>query len=218
MSQERSAEWLRGYVYGLEAHNFTGLYAHLKQVRAELAKAEAREHLNKLNGECDCGWKKSAAEFYDGMKYYRGLVVKIGEIIGHESHIAQDGSDMGEVLCAGVPDLVAAMKAREASVPTAADALSLPDLQIKHAELAVELFNAEARLEKAAEVIAEAERWVQRAIDNAEYETEYDGQTLCMCHYCNMNADTGAHTQGCELEQARDALTAIAKWKEAQRG
>jgi hypothetical protein len=39
----RSAKWLQGYLYGLEAHSLTGRAAHIKQVRAELAEAEARE-------------------------------------------------------------------------------------------------------------------------------------------------------------------------------
>ena len=43
MPEKRSAEWLRGYLYGLKAHSLTGRAAHIKQVQAELAEAEARE-------------------------------------------------------------------------------------------------------------------------------------------------------------------------------
>ncbi len=75
----------------------------------------------------------------------------------------------------------------------------------------------EAQQPTAAEVIAACKAWVQRAIDNAEYQTEYDGQTLHMCHYCDRDGDTGAHTQKCDLAQAHVALATIAAWEAARK-
>jgi hypothetical protein len=40
--------------------------------------------------------------------YYRGLVEKIGKMLGKEAYIADDGSVQDDILCAKVPELVAA--------------------------------------------------------------------------------------------------------------
>lgn len=44
--------------------------------------------------------------------YYRGLVVRIGEGLGEAQYIADDGSKQEDVLCAKVPELVAALQRR----------------------------------------------------------------------------------------------------------
>jgi len=38
--------------------------------------------------------------------YYRGLVVRVGNMIGEPAHIADDGTRRDDVLCAKVPGLV----------------------------------------------------------------------------------------------------------------
>lgn len=50
-------------------------------------------------------WRDTAAQFSRDRDYYRGLVVRIGEAIGDEAYIADDGTRMEDVLCEKVPDL-----------------------------------------------------------------------------------------------------------------
>jgi hypothetical protein len=52
-------------------------------------------------------WLESAHQFHENEQYYRGLVVKIGEMLGEEAYTQDDGGKVDEVLCAKVPDLVA---------------------------------------------------------------------------------------------------------------
>jgi hypothetical protein len=51
-------------------------------------------------------WMETAAQHWENEKYYRSLVVQIGQLFGKKAQIADDGSDMQEVLCAKVPELV----------------------------------------------------------------------------------------------------------------
>lgn len=47
------------------------------------------------------------AIFYaKGLDYYRGVLVTIGEAIGREAYIAEDGSVQQDVLIAKLPELV----------------------------------------------------------------------------------------------------------------
>ncbi len=39
-------------------------------------------------------------------EYYRNLLIQIGEIIGKEAYISDDGSIQDSVLCAKLPELV----------------------------------------------------------------------------------------------------------------
>lgn len=57
------------------------------------------------------GWCESAAAHLRNEEYYRGLVTKIGEMLGPEAYISDDGSVQQDVLCAKVPDLVAKLVA-----------------------------------------------------------------------------------------------------------
>lgn len=52
-------------------------------------------------------WKDTAAQMCSNMEYYRGLVEKIGNMLGEEAYISDDGSRQQDVLCAKVPELVA---------------------------------------------------------------------------------------------------------------
>lgn len=95
------------------------------------------------------------------------------------------------------------------SGPPAADqALPLAELQSRHAELAVDLFNAEARLEKAAEVIEAAEMALKderSPLRLCEPSCQKDAVSRCMCRYCTSDRTT-------------DALALIARYQEANGG
>lgn len=76
--------------------------------------AGAQMELAALKSNSD-HWRVCAARHCRNEDYYRGLVVQIGEHLGDESYIADDGTRSEEVLCAKVPELVAArLKARPA--------------------------------------------------------------------------------------------------------
>ncbi len=53
-------------------------------------------------------WIESAAQFSRNEDYYRGLVDKIGEMLGEEAYIADDGSRSQDILRNKVPELVRA--------------------------------------------------------------------------------------------------------------
>jgi len=57
-------------------------------------------------------WKDSAATFSRNADYYRGLVTRIGEMFRIEAKTSDDGTVQEDVLCAKVPELVAAALAR----------------------------------------------------------------------------------------------------------
>lgn len=52
-------------------------------------------------------WCDTAAQHLRNEEYYRGLVIKIGKMLGPEAYTSDDGSVQQDVLCAKVPDLVA---------------------------------------------------------------------------------------------------------------
>jgi hypothetical protein len=54
-------------------------------------------------------WMNTAAQFSRNTDYYRGLLVKCGKSIGEAAFIADDGSKSQDVLCAKIPELVAAL-------------------------------------------------------------------------------------------------------------
>lgn len=56
-------------------------------------------------------WKETALLHHRNEQYYRGLVVKIGEMLGEAAYIADDGGRAEDVLCAKVPELVVALTA-----------------------------------------------------------------------------------------------------------
>lgn len=63
-------------------------------------------------------WMETAAQLSQGADYYRGLVVKIGLMLGDAAFIADDGSRSQDVLCAKVPEIVEArLRAQDAPKP-----------------------------------------------------------------------------------------------------
>jgi hypothetical protein len=54
------------------------------------------------------GWINAAAMHHRNEEYYRGLVDKIGEMLGPEAYTADDGTVLDSVLRSKVPELVAA--------------------------------------------------------------------------------------------------------------
>ena len=51
-------------------------------------------------------WYDTAAQHARNEEYYRGLVIEIGEMLGEEAYVSDDGSTQQDVLCAKVPELV----------------------------------------------------------------------------------------------------------------
>lgn len=51
-------------------------------------------------------WVETARQHYRNEEYYQGLLTKIGEIIGKEAYIRDDGTISENVLRAKLPDLV----------------------------------------------------------------------------------------------------------------
>ena len=73
-----------------------GLENTVRALQQRLVEAERRE----------AAWIETAASFSRSSEYYKSLVVTIGEGFGVAAQTADDGSLMGEVLCAKVPELV----------------------------------------------------------------------------------------------------------------
>ena len=70
------------------------------------------------------GWRETAAQAYRNVDYYRGLVVQIGDMFGEAAHLADDGSRSEDVLCAKVPQLVAALRAEVERLRTTLDVVN----------------------------------------------------------------------------------------------
>ena len=53
-------------------------------------------------------WMQTAAGNQRNTDYYRGLLVECGEIIGDRAYTADDGVRSEDVLCAKIPEIIAA--------------------------------------------------------------------------------------------------------------
>lgn len=91
---------------------------HEGQLQAALA---ANKEADRLRGELAHWQEECARQHLRNEEYYRGLVVQIGESIGDASYIADDGTRSEDVLCAKVPELVAALVAQRVTQPTDED-------------------------------------------------------------------------------------------------
>lgn len=56
-------------------------------------------------------WIETASQNQRNTDYYRGLVEEIGSHFGEAAYISDDDSVQEDILCAKVPELVAALKA-----------------------------------------------------------------------------------------------------------
>lgn len=54
-------------------------------------------------------WRDTAMQHHRNEEYYRGLVIRIGAMLGPDAYTSDDGSVQQDVLCAKVPELVAAL-------------------------------------------------------------------------------------------------------------
>jgi hypothetical protein len=54
-----------------------------------------------------------AAQNERNSDYYRGLLIKCGNIIGDRAYISDDGSIQDEVLCAKIPELIKDIEERK---------------------------------------------------------------------------------------------------------
>lgn len=62
--------------------------------------------LGEVFAEKLAGWIDIAAQNQRNTDYYRGLLVKCGELIGIEAYTQDDGGVVDDVLCAKIPELV----------------------------------------------------------------------------------------------------------------
>lgn len=69
----------------------------------------ARKYID--SGQDPDSWQARGLEYYNGMRYYQGLLDSIGEKLGKRAYIADDGSVQQDVLRAKVPELVADLAA-----------------------------------------------------------------------------------------------------------
>lgn len=76
---------------------------------------DTKVHLSEANNEWNkralgqAGmWERTAQEMARNLEYYRGLVIECGEHLGPAAKTCDDGSVVPDVLCAKVPELVAA--------------------------------------------------------------------------------------------------------------
>lgn len=61
-------------------------------------------------------WTESAREAFGGIAYYQGLLDRIGDAFGPESHIADSGDDMGSVVRAKLPEMAKSQAAELAAL------------------------------------------------------------------------------------------------------
>ena len=53
-------------------------------------------------------WMQTAAQNQRNTDYYRGLLEQCGKTIGDRAYAADDGTRMDDVLCAKIPEIIAA--------------------------------------------------------------------------------------------------------------
>ena len=62
-------------------------------------------------------WIENARQHARNEDFYRGLIVQIGEMLGPEAYISDDGSLQRDVLCLKVPELVKKLVGKLRSEP-----------------------------------------------------------------------------------------------------
>ena len=51
-------------------------------------------------------WRETAKQAQRNTEYYRGLLVQIGEFLGPEAYISDDGSVQDDVIVAKLPEMI----------------------------------------------------------------------------------------------------------------
>ena len=218
MSNERSAEWLRG---AIAVCDDIGQRIAAAIYRKALAEAEAREAGDRISEPLLDRLRQDLT----AIRYHLGGV-------GPEIKLSLDDRSRQANIMVAIHALDALLPLltvpREATQPTAADGpLSLPELQIKHAELAVELFTAGSRLEKAAQVIEACEKALEGALqldphcDHSDMHRE--GTLWTVCNYCRKRwaDDEGGFKPdppNKHIVKVEATLAICARWKEANGG
>jgi hypothetical protein len=79
-------------------------------IEESLVKAWLRKFVEGIAalGEERNAWEQEAKAAMANTDYYRGLVIKIGEMFGEAAKTQDDGGKVEDVLCAKVPELVEA--------------------------------------------------------------------------------------------------------------
>jgi hypothetical protein len=75
---------------------------------------ERKEKLVEQWARLTLAWREESSRQGRGLDYYRNELVKIGEMIGPESRVADDGSVSEGVICAKVAELVEVRLGRRA--------------------------------------------------------------------------------------------------------
>jgi len=92
----------------ITAEDVGRIYAELAQLRGRVRDLEMAPATSAPSPKVmEDSWELVAQRLHRNTVYYRGLVVAIGELLGPEAYIADDGSRAEDVFCAKVPGIVA---------------------------------------------------------------------------------------------------------------
>jgi hypothetical protein len=108
--QDVAERWERAY--RKIAAQELDLLAELERRTAERDEAFSRAEAAEKRAQT---WEETACQGARNTGYYRDIVVAIGETIGLQAYVSDDGSVQQDVLCAKVPELVVALKDRAES-------------------------------------------------------------------------------------------------------
>ena len=93
-------------------------------------------------------WKAESQQQCNNAQFYRGLVVRIGEMFGVEARTSDDGSIQEDVLCLKVPELVERLKTENAdlkdSLKKSVDLMIEAQAGLKEAQAYADDLSAEA--------------------------------------------------------------------------
>lgn len=171
---EAEARWLeqiaekagKGVCNNLDARALKRIARALIAAHERIRELEARTaDREALLAERD-NWAETARQHHKNEEYYRGLVVRIGEAIGPQSYVSDDGSIQMEVLCAKVPELVEARLAEIDGLQTRmAEGFSAREGQVENgAKMIAELKAGNAKLRREAESQEERIDSLQRRV------------------------------------------------------
>ena len=183
----------------------------------EIVERRAEENLRNANH-----WQEVARMHAKNEEYYRGLVVQIGDAMGHDAYVADDGTVSDDVLCAKVPELVVSMMTRKDKLKMATEK---KDFEVRQVASKPESFSSYAA--KAENIVASWPSWKQstRATSyprgGSEASTKSNvincmqaklSQAITVLSALEADSQHADHHCGdlnCPVAQARNFLTAI---------